>query len=72
MTMERLHHKRGRSEKLTAKEQETLTKLLLEYDKYMLIRAEALNLLIQRGQDVSKLLRNIKENLGHDRTTPSN
>jgi plasmid stability protein len=55
--MEKLHHKRGSGDKLTPDEEETLKKLLHEYDKYMLIRSEAMNLLIQRGHDVSKLFK---------------
>jgi len=43
-------------ENLTPAEQETLGRLLLQYDRAVLLRAEAARLLKQRGHDVSGLL----------------
>jgi hypothetical protein len=43
-------------ENLTPAEQETLERLLLQYDRAVLLRAEAARLLKQRGHDVSGLL----------------
>jgi len=43
-------------ENLTSAEKETLERLLLQYDRAVLLRAEAARLLKQRGHDVSGLL----------------
>ncbi|HET9229046.1 MAG TPA: hypothetical protein VFR31_20380 [Thermoanaerobaculia bacterium] len=43
-------------ENLTRAEQETLERLLLQYDRAVLLRAEAARLLKERGHDVSGLL----------------
>ena len=43
-------------ESLTRAEQETLERLLLQYDRAVLLRAEAARLLKERGHDVSGLL----------------
>ena len=43
-------------ENLTPAEQESLERLLLQYDRAVLLRAEAARLLKQRGHDVSGLL----------------
>jgi hypothetical protein len=53
--MENLHHKRQR-EGLTEAEDETLQRLVQQYERYMLVRAQAASLLQQRGHDVSALL----------------
>jgi len=53
--MEALHHKRQR-EALTPSEQEVLTTLLAQYERYMVVRAQAAVLLKQRGHDISKIL----------------
>jgi hypothetical protein len=53
--LEALNFKQQR-EKLTAAEKETLERLIDEYDQAVLLRAEAMLLLKQRGHDVSKLL----------------
>ena len=44
------------SENLTPAEQENLERLLLQYDRAVLLRAEAARLLKERGHDVSGLL----------------
>ena len=49
-----LHDKRD-VEGLTASEQEALAALLHQYDRYMLVRARAAQLLHERGHDVSSL-----------------
>ncbi len=43
-------------ENLTSAEKETLERLLLQYDRAVLLRAEAARILKQRGHDVSGLL----------------
>lgn len=43
-------------ENLTSAEKETLERLLLQYDRAVLLRAEAAQILKQRGHDVSGLL----------------
>jgi hypothetical protein len=53
--LEELHHKRGR-EGLSEAEQERAARLLRQYEKCMLVRAQAAALLRQRGHDVSVLL----------------
>lgn len=53
--MENLHLKRQR-ERLTEVEAEVLTSLVRQYDRAMLIRAQAAALLKQRGYDVSELI----------------
>ena len=53
--MERLHGKRQR-EGLTDVEERTLAQVVRQYERTMLVRAQAAALLHQRGQDVSALL----------------
>ena len=53
--MESLHRKRQR-QGLTEAETQKLETLVHQYERYMLVRAEAAALLKQRGHDVSKLL----------------
>jgi hypothetical protein len=43
-------------ENLTPAEKETLERLLLQYDRAVLLRAEAARLLKERGHDISGLL----------------
>jgi plasmid stability protein len=52
--MERLHLKRQR-EGLTESEDETLSILVQQYERYMLVRAQAVTLLQERGYDVAAL-----------------
>jgi hypothetical protein len=52
---EKRHHKRQR-EGLTETEARTLADLVRQYERAMLIRAQAAVLLKQRGHDVSKLV----------------
>ncbi len=52
---EKLHHKRQR-EGLTEAEGQALAELVQQYERAMLIRAQAAVLLKQRGHDVSKLV----------------
>ena len=54
--LEFLHHKRQR-EGLTAAERDEDTTLLAQYERYLLVRAQAAVLLKQRGFDVSELIR---------------
>jgi hypothetical protein len=67
--IERFHHKRLR-EGLTAAEAETLSTLVRQYEKSMLIRAEAAKLLKGRGRDVSGLLRSSKSTTSDNQTAP--
>jgi hypothetical protein len=53
--LERLNLKQQR-EKLTSAEKERLEQLVREYDEAMLLRAETLLLLKERGHDVTRLL----------------
>jgi plasmid stability protein len=55
--MEQLHLKRQR-EGLTENETQTLNSLLHQYERTMLVRAQAAALLKQRGHDVSELVTN--------------
>ncbi len=54
--LERLHLKRQR-EGLTSAEARTLNNLMRQYERAMLVRAQAAALLKQRGYDVSDLIR---------------
>jgi plasmid stability protein len=54
--MEDLHRKR-QQEGLSEAEAQTLARLVRQYERAMLVRAQAAALLRQRGQDVSELLR---------------
>lgn len=54
--MERLHYKR-QSASLTDAEEQELAALLKEYEKSILIRSEAMGILMERGYDVSKLMK---------------
>lgn len=53
--MEQLHLKR-RQKGLSESEAETLDRLVRQYERHMLTRAQSAALLKQRGHDVSKLL----------------
>jgi hypothetical protein len=53
--LEALNFKQQR-EKLTVAEKETLEQLVHQYDEAVLLRAEAVRLLKEHGQDASKLL----------------
>ena len=53
--IESLHRKRQR-QGLTETETEKLEALVRQYERYMLVRAQAAVLLKQRGHDVSKIL----------------
>ncbi len=53
--LQALHDKRD-VEGLTSSEQETLAALLRQYDRSMLVRARAAQLLHERGHDVSGLI----------------
>jgi len=53
--LEALNSKQQRTE-LTASERETLARLVDQYDRAVLLRAEAARLLKERGHEVSKLL----------------
>ncbi len=53
--LEELHHKRAR-EDLTEAETQVLTALVAEYERAMLVRAEAARLLKERGYDVAGLV----------------
>jgi hypothetical protein len=53
--LEELHDKRRR-EGLTEAEAQTVAGLLKEYERAMLMRAEAAAILKQRGHDISQLL----------------
>lgn len=54
--IEHLHFKRQRGESLTSQEGERLDKLMAQYHRAMLLRAQAAALLKERGQDVDTLL----------------
>lgn len=53
--LDRLNAKQ-QNETLTSAEKETLDKLVREYDRAVLLRAEALRLLKERGQAIAELL----------------
>lgn len=53
--MEALHNKR-QTKGLTDAEQDTLARLIRQYERYMLIRSRAAALLRERGHDVSTIL----------------
>jgi len=53
--MERLHDQRRRA-KLTKVEEEELTDLIKDYEKAIVIRSEAISILMERGHDISKLV----------------
>lgn len=53
--LEALNDKQQRG-KLTSSEKETLKRLIDQYDQAVLLRAEALRLLKERGHEVSELL----------------
>jgi hypothetical protein len=53
--LEALHLKRQR-EGLTESETETLARLVRQYERAMLVRAQAAALLKQRGYDVAELI----------------
>jgi len=53
--LEGLHHKRQR-EGLTEAEMEAAAALTRQYERFMLVRAEATALLVRRGRDVSGIL----------------
>jgi len=53
--LEQLHLKQQR-DGLTKNEEKTLSKLIFEYERTMLVRAEAARLLKQRGFVISELL----------------
>jgi hypothetical protein len=53
--LERLHHKRQR-EGLTEAEAHAAASLTRQYERFMLVRAEAAALLARRGHDVSDVL----------------
>ena len=53
--LEELHHKRAR-EGLTEAETQTLAALVAQYERAMLVRAEAARLLKERGYDVTELV----------------
>jgi plasmid stability protein len=54
--IEGLHFKRE-GKGLTKSEQEQLASLVTKYDEIILLRAEATRLLMERGKDVSKLIK---------------
>lgn len=45
-----------KNEGLSGEERDTLAQLLYQYERYMLVRAQAAKLLKERGYDVSRLL----------------
>jgi predicted transcriptional regulator len=53
--LEQLHHKRQR-EGLTEAEEQAAATLTRQYERFMLVRAEATALLAQRGHDLSGIL----------------
>ena len=53
--MEKLHLKRQQNG-LSESESQRLARLMQQYEKHMLLRAQSIALLKQRGHDVSKLL----------------
>jgi hypothetical protein len=55
--MEKLHFRR-RQKGLSESESQALARLVGQYEKHMLLRAQAIALLKQRGYDVTKLLTN--------------
>ncbi|HEV8580086.1 MAG TPA: hypothetical protein VGX68_13520 [Thermoanaerobaculia bacterium] len=55
LRLEALNHN-SRKENLTLAEEKTLERLLLQYDRAILLRAEAARLLKERGHDISGLL----------------
>ncbi|MEI6046455.1 MAG: hypothetical protein WCS37_19060 [Chloroflexota bacterium] len=52
--MEKLHDKR-RNDTLTIAEEKELTDLLKDYEKAIVLRSEAMGILLERGYDISKL-----------------
>ncbi len=54
--LEALHDKERQREELTEREKERQRALMHQYDRTMLIRAQAAALLHQRGHDVSRLV----------------
>lgn len=54
-SLEALHHKQ-RDEGLSPAEDATRAELIHEYERFMLVRAQAAKLLKDRGHDVAKLL----------------
>ncbi|WJW66122.1 hypothetical protein OZ401_001910 [Candidatus Chlorohelix allophototropha] len=52
--MEKLHDKR-RNNSLTVAEEKELTDLINDYEKVIVLRSEAMDILIERGYDISKL-----------------
>ena len=52
--MEKLHVKR-RNDTLTVAEEKELTELIKEYEKAIVLRSEAMGILLERGYDISKL-----------------
>ncbi|HLY32859.1 MAG TPA: hypothetical protein VKQ36_17680 [Ktedonobacterales bacterium] len=54
--IEQLHFKRQRGESLAAQEEERLDDLMQHYHRAMLLRAQAVALLKERGHDVDTLL----------------
>lgn len=57
--IEALHNKR-RNQGLDKAEESELAGLIKEYDKSILIRSEAIGILLDRGHDVSKLVKSPK------------
>lgn len=57
--METLHDKR-RNEGLNETDEKELADLVKEYEKSLLIRSEAMGILMQRGHDVSSIVKNKK------------
>jgi plasmid stability protein len=57
--IETLHDKR-RNEGLNDTEEKELASLVKEYEKSILIRSEAMGILMQRGHDVSSIVKNKK------------
>ena len=57
--MEGLHAKRG-DERLTQIEEQELRQLVKDYEKSILIRSEAMGILMERGYDISKLIKSKK------------
>lgn len=53
--MERLHDKRHLA-KLTEADEKELAVLLKEYERAIVIRSEAMDILMERGYDISKLI----------------
>jgi hypothetical protein len=58
--IENLLFKRGRGETLTDKENAEMEQIIEEQNEFMLVRAEAMVLLAERGEDVKTLLASVK------------